>query len=69
MRTDTFVAVALCVVPAFAIPPQSFGFPTSEDNTPLSVNFQVNGTQQRIQPGTLFGGDCKWLEPRWSHLC
>lgn len=57
MKVDTLIALALGVAPAFAVPPENFGFPVSEDDTPLSVQFNVDGVQQQIQPGTLFGID------------
>lgn len=59
MKTSYVVAIVLSIVPALAIPPDSFEFPESEDGTPLSVQYQVDGAAQSIQPGTLFGIDCK----------
>lgn len=61
MKTNTFLALALYLIPTLAIPPESFGFPESEGDTPLSVHFEVGGAQQAVEPGILFGSDGKEL--------
>jgi len=55
MKSHSLIALALSLTPALAIPPEDFGFPSSGDDTPLSVTYQTNA----VQPGTLFGIDGK----------
>lgn len=55
----TIALVALACVPALALPPASFGFPQSQGDAQLSVQFQVNGSALSVEPGALFGIDGK----------
>lgn len=60
MLTSIFLSALACRA-ALAVPPASFGFPTSEGNTTLSVTFQNNGQSLQVQPGELFGIDGKQI--------
>jgi len=53
MKSNSLVVIALSLMPALAIPPENFGFPSSEDDTVLSLNYQTHA----VQPGMLFGID------------
>jgi len=58
MKSNNLIALALSIVPALAIPPEDFGFPTSEADTPLSVTYGSNTEQSTtVEPGILFGID------------
>ena len=60
MKAYKLAALALALTPALAIPPDNFGFPNSDDDTPLSVRYTVDNVPQPLQPGGLFGidGEC-----------
>ncbi|KAK5079901.1 hypothetical protein LTR70_005632 [Exophiala xenobiotica] len=58
MKSNTIIALALCTA-ALAIPPDNFGFPTSEDDAQLSVTYQAS----TVQPGILFGIDVPASQP------
>jgi len=50
MKSNSLIALALCA-PVLAIPPEDFGFPTSDEQ--LSVTYPASA----VEPGILFGID------------
>lgn len=51
---------ALAASPVWAIPPESFGFPSAPNDTALVVSYTNNGNVTNVEEGILFGpgGTC-----------
>lgn len=64
MRSFSWVSLAAAISPVLAIPPTQFNFPSSSNNTELTVAYTFNGNLTLVQPGQLFGGNVTRGEPQ-----